>query len=1251
MVIENPFTIKLPSNTLKFLLLNLYGHDIWHDFGNLAKNFFNEIKGGIGSKSLLLNLRKYLTPLIKGGTDTQLSNTTRKQLGGGVQIRQSSFRKKRAIYPHIKNFFFPKQSSKKPEKGKTPATLRRKKSSQKFISVREKQVQSRKNLLLSLHNKIKKEIENNEKRNDNFKEIINQLRENIYQLILYILGFLPPDLKVDNKSIDLAFDKALIEAESPTSLEYKFIEIIKKKINKSERTISSSYLDRLSGKSNGLINDLIVSLYVEFCKESDFPCYYQTPYSGILKGGVYSDSHPGASAHKLQKTQHRDDTGTVSGTLDSSSDDSDNDLSSDSLKRKVHAPSIPPGPAGPSGPPATPDKQEAPPAAKRPVEEAAEPEAKKPKPTVPVPAEPSSSDLKSPPPPPPPPPPGSGLSPIGEPLPSTLIDLPPIGILPESSRKATIFKESKSLIDAKGKIKKLIKYREVINVEALKDELNIAINLIVTENNKPLASTITLLNKAIDVYNQQIVEYNRLTTNIARKQFIAERVKLYNQAEEKEVAKAVAKAAAKAAKAAFFAITGPVGRATDRGATNIGEREVNEKMLTDLFNNISPFDIDNKELAEEIKKYKSLPKGVRERAVDVRDAVNELEKKIKEVLYEAGSSKIIFKGNEKNIAEEIKSFLEKRNTMEDARADTTTKEDKQKDKNFGDLLDKINKIKNKARDYHSTILVDKLNPVLDAGKTILAQRKAAAAGDEDSFPDEVVSDLRRQSNSLIKVLITKLLDWIKPEVHSAPTDDIISTLLGKETEILKKLIDPDQPNPSPDARILDEFRKLFDTEDQKKIYNVSSKRVQKLGETNPSRVERQEFDKTFENEFQTLLNLDTAATAAAAAADENLSLPKVIVSNAGFAFSRFGPISVGDRLPTSHYLHNRRLCTLSTLLDPATPYKGGGCDFVHSQRRGIAAADDDDDDDDDVADEDDDDDEEKASVGSGAARAGLEYASMHVILEDEEGSGISAHICPKRLFYDFHVMLNPGDPKIINSVNVKCNLPCHNNSSSKTLNVDVKKEIDLTKTILVLSKKNVYRNLVQTVIKKFDGKSTILGGQVWNDVFKNEEFIIDLFNDISAKGLGDFSQELSTSLKYGTYIKDNEETGELGEPHYLPVDLNVFKYGKHGEVPEREVGDAWRIFLANDGPSAIRFMVMLLFFPKEVINKKASGGYLTTNEYIVAKPCRSSLHLPHPPCPQGQAGTSGVKKGGRSPKELKDKQKTPKRKTKKHKIK
>ena len=81
-----------------------------------------------------------------------------------------------------------------------------------------------------------------------------------------------------------------------------------------------------------------------------------------------------------------------------------------------------------------------------------------------------------------------------------------------------------------------------------------------------------------------------------------------------------------------------------------------------------------------------------------------------------------------------------------------------------------------------------------------------------------------------------------------------------------------------------------------------------------------------------------------------------------------------------------------------------------------------------------------------------------------------------------------------------------------------------------------------------------------------------IFSKILFKGCGDLFQEINSVAKYGAYINNQN--------YY--IDEGIYKY-VHGE--------SQRCFIANDTPSACRFMFMLLEGKKDEINTKAYGGY------------------------------------------------------------
>jgi hypothetical protein len=92
-----------------------------------------------------------------------------------------------------------------------------------------------------------------------------------------------------------------------------------------------------------------------------------------------------------------------------------------------------------------------------------------------------------------------------------------------------------------------------------------------------------------------------------------------------------------------------------------------------------------------------------------------------------------------------------------------------------------------------------------------------------------------------------------------------------------------------------------------------------------------------------------------------------------------------------------------------------------------------------------------------------------------------------------------------------------------------------------------------------------------------------ILRELLFKGTGDFFQEINAVCKNGGYVNT---------PIYSNNVDNSIKY---------KGGDAVRYFAANDRPSAIRFMHMLINGSPQQINLKAFGGYVSKNDEIIVK--------------------------------------------------
>ena len=135
---------------------------------------------------------------------------------------------------------------------------------------------------------------------------------------------------------------------------------------------------------------------------------------------------------------------------------------------------------------------------------------------------------------------------------------------------------------------------------------------------------------------------------------------------------------------------------------------------------------------------------------------------------------------------------------------------------------------------------------------------------------------------------------------------------------------------------------------------------------------------------------------------------------------------------------------------------------------------------------------------------------------------------------------------------------------------------------------------------------------IWGRLFDygvtevNNQFFKDLFAELLFKGRGDLDQEINAAIKWGGYEGNprNIQYGHLIVPH------------------DQASGEAMRYFVANDRPSACRFMFMLLNAPADKVNRLAFGGYYSDRKRVLVKHPRLG-----PGCRiQGAAGGSRKRK-------------------------
>lgn len=155
---------------------------------------------------------------------------------------------------------------------------------------------------------------------------------------------------------------------------------------------------------------------------------------------------------------------------------------------------------------------------------------------------------------------------------------------------------------------------------------------------------------------------------------------------------------------------------------------------------------------------------------------------------------------------------------------------------------------------------------------------------------------------------------------------------------------------------------------------------------------------------------------------------------------------------------------------------------------------------------------------------------------------------------------------------------------------------------------------------------------------KNKNIFSVVFNKILSKGVGDLFQEINSVCKFGGY------------------NMNYYHDGKILSF-DTDTGDQTRLFLANDRPSASRFMFMLCHGKDSQINQKAIGGYMSmSNDIIVSKYENPKNDKPNPCIVENVSVTEGgknnkvIKKTRKNKNEKKSKNKKTNRKGKNKKI-
>lgn len=151
--------------------------------------------------------------------------------------------------------------------------------------------------------------------------------------------------------------------------------------------------------------------------------------------------------------------------------------------------------------------------------------------------------------------------------------------------------------------------------------------------------------------------------------------------------------------------------------------------------------------------------------------------------------------------------------------------------------------------------------------------------------------------------------------------------------------------------------------------------------------------------------------------------------------------------------------------------------------------------------------------------------------------------------------------------------------------IELKAHVALKNTMIVVIEQ-MY-NLIDTT--KGGATDYFSTGEIWSKLFyygvnePNYQFFKNLFAELLFKGRGDLDQEMNAAIKNGAYT-----TTFL---NYTKANIEKFKLD----------GDAMRYFVANDRPSACRFMYILKNAPADKVNKRAFGGYFSNIKRVLVK--------------------------------------------------
>jgi hypothetical protein len=145
--------------------------------------------------------------------------------------------------------------------------------------------------------------------------------------------------------------------------------------------------------------------------------------------------------------------------------------------------------------------------------------------------------------------------------------------------------------------------------------------------------------------------------------------------------------------------------------------------------------------------------------------------------------------------------------------------------------------------------------------------------------------------------------------------------------------------------------------------------------------------------------------------------------------------------------------------------------------------------------------------------------------------------------------------------------------------IELKAHVALKNTMVVVIEQ-MY-NLTNNNINYFET------GEIWSKLFyygvaeQNSQFFKNLFAELLFKGRGDLDQEINAAIKNGAYTTP------------LSYTKNIERFNTDGH--------AMRYFVANDRPSACRFMYILKNAPANIVNKRAFGGYFSNIKRVLVK--------------------------------------------------